>query len=380
MAEESNTSQHILIGGVALGLIAAGLAGLTLSEGAPKSVDTSVLATKVDADELTKEASDLARFLAKDRIFADLAAKDAVGQSAERISPILFAPELWQVALDDQKRNVIIDIYDPSAPKIHAPIPNLWFIDNKLSKELSLANGALVDSDGDGFSNEEEYAAQTKPSDAADYPALVAKGQVPRFELIGLARSRAIITADSMLAMETAAPESVSIRLFKTANDMDPIKKFDLKPGESFGVPKGDQKRFTLVEFTTGEYTSLAGGKEKEMALVIRDNESKLEDKTFVMRAGKPRPNDKATGTSDEKGRMVVDTTAKFRVTAGSEMGKASGEVMVKLGHEFLIPGDSTKTRYIFESIDSKDSVNICPVDDKAAGISIRRAEVKKKK
>jgi hypothetical protein len=60
-----------------------------------------------------------------------------------------------------------------SDPPVHPPIPNVWWIENRL--DPGYANSPLLDPDNDGFSNLEEFTASTNPYDPNSHPPLVAK-------------------------------------------------------------------------------------------------------------------------------------------------------------------------------------------------------------
>lgn len=69
---------------------------------------------------------------------------------------------------------------DPTKPvdliegdPVHPPIPNQWWIDNRI--DPGFGNSPLRDEDEDGFSNSEEFIAKTDPKDARDYPGLITK-------------------------------------------------------------------------------------------------------------------------------------------------------------------------------------------------------------
>ena len=64
-----------------------------------------------------------------------------------------------------------VDLYR-DAP-VHAPIPNLWWIQNHL--DPGFADSPNRDPDQDGFSNLEEFNAKTDPNDLNSVPSLVAK-------------------------------------------------------------------------------------------------------------------------------------------------------------------------------------------------------------
>ncbi len=62
----------------------------------------------------------------------------------------------------------VIDILDPTAPKIRPPVSNQWLRDNGLDfKRSSILD---EDQDRDSFTNLEEWEAKTSPVDAAAHP------------------------------------------------------------------------------------------------------------------------------------------------------------------------------------------------------------------
>jgi hypothetical protein len=101
--------------------------------------------------------------------------------ASEKVS----SPATWKTdyaTLLFVSEHYILEDGQPKRPKegsIHAhtltkqPIPNSWFIQNKLS--LFSARVPLEDPDGDGFSNEEEWLSKTDPNDQQSHPPLVAK-------------------------------------------------------------------------------------------------------------------------------------------------------------------------------------------------------------
>src|SRR5690606_36077504 len=76
--------------------------------------------------------------------------------------PLFIKRDAPQTAIDLQK----------DAP-VHAPIPNTWWIENRL--DPGFADSPQRDPDGDGFTNLEEYNAKTNPNDPTSHPPLLAK-------------------------------------------------------------------------------------------------------------------------------------------------------------------------------------------------------------
>jgi hypothetical protein len=61
----------------------------------------------------------------------------------------------------------------PKAEPVHPPIPNTWWIENRL--DPGFGDSPSRDPDQDGFSNLEEFVAKTDPNDAKSVPSLIAK-------------------------------------------------------------------------------------------------------------------------------------------------------------------------------------------------------------
>ena len=127
MAEQSNPGLKALITGAVLGVASAALGGYTMFADKTPEAETTISAGKSDS-ALTAEADAVKQSLKRDRTVVDVAPEGAVVNGQPRLAPLFFSTELWQITLDDQKKNTVVDIYDPAAPSIHGDIPNTWFI------------------------------------------------------------------------------------------------------------------------------------------------------------------------------------------------------------------------------------------------------------
>lgn len=58
-------------------------------------------------------------------------------------------------------------------PPVHDPIPNTWWLDNRI--DLGFGDSPQRDPDSDGFSNIEEHKAKTDPNNNKSVPSLIAK-------------------------------------------------------------------------------------------------------------------------------------------------------------------------------------------------------------
>lgn len=66
-----------------------------------------------------------------------------------------------------------IDLGDETYPAVHPPIPNKWWLENRIDPGYSDSPGR--DPDLDGFSNLDEFNGKTNPNDATSFPSLIAK-------------------------------------------------------------------------------------------------------------------------------------------------------------------------------------------------------------
>ncbi|MBQ3144056.1 MAG: hypothetical protein IJB89_06035 [Akkermansia sp.] len=379
MAEQSNPGGKALAIGAILGLAAAGLAGYSYMDKVVEP-ETNISASK-SGESLTAEADLVKESLKRDRTVVDVAPEGAKVNGQPRIAPLFFSTELWQITLDSEKKNTVVDIYDPAAPSIHGDIPNTWFIANNIADALGRSDGRVLDSDNDGFTNEEEFNAKTCPSASTSYPDLVqASGATPKLEVVKTNVARATIVVDNMFGMATTTPQSVNIRIFAKHTDMTPVWKGDVKPGGSFDLPGEKLGRFTVVRFDKAEFPSFSG-MSKENVVIVRDNVTASPNKEFRIRAGsKTAAGSKDYGTPNEKGYRLSDTSVILRVTAGSAVGKPEGEIRTQPYASFVIPGgkaDGSELKATLESIDASGSVNI-RLDGAESPVNVPKASGKK--
>lgn len=367
MADQSNPGKTALIIGVLLGLATGGLGVYTMVSNKVSVPVTELDAAGSAAASLTAQAEQAKAEKERSRKIVDVAPEGAVVNNKPRFTPIFFSPELWQVSIDSKKITTVIDIYDPKAESLHNGVPNAWFISNGISDALGRADGLALDSDGDGFTNMEEFSAKTSPSNPASLPPLIEPGK-PNHKLVVVSTSedKAVIEVESMLAYEPN-PTETSITIHADRSGSKRIgKKIKVKPGDSFGLggPKSDSKRFTVVGFEKASYSDSVGNKSEETALRVRDNVTLTGEKEFIIRAGltRVRPGAKNTdiGTPNVKGRDINDASATLRVTAGPKAGMPAGTFTVMLNDTFQVPGDE-KISCKLESIDAQGTVNVRP-------------------
>jgi hypothetical protein len=96
---------------------------------------------------------------------------ESPGQWAITYPTPLFVSEPYLLEADGPRRPKEGSLHRHSV--LEQPIPNQWFLDNKLP--LRTPNVATDDTDGDGFSNEEEWWWGTDPNDPAQHPPLITR-------------------------------------------------------------------------------------------------------------------------------------------------------------------------------------------------------------
>lgn len=88
----------------------------------------------------------------------------------ERPVDLFTGIPLFVVAASPDKA---LDLLEKGGEMIHAPIPNLWWTENRL--DPGFGDSPSRDPDEDGFSNIEEFNAKTDPNDIKSHPPLIEK-------------------------------------------------------------------------------------------------------------------------------------------------------------------------------------------------------------
>jgi hypothetical protein len=150
-----------------------------------------------------------------------------------------------------------IAILDPSAAAVRPPIENVWLYNNNL--DLTRSDIATTDTDGDGFTNEEEFAGKSNPRDDKSTPPAYTK--VKFVEKV----------TDPMTLLLSLAMDETEANIRRTEPAEKAWKK-TLKVGEQFAAEADNtEKRF--------KFASLTKKDEKDVAIVedLLNNNSKIE-------------------------------------------------------------------------------------------------------
>jgi hypothetical protein len=219
---------------------------------------------------------------------------------------------------------------DPyKGPMIHPPIPNKWWIDNRL--DPGFGDSPQRDPDQDGFSNLEEYNAKTDPNNGKSVPSLIAKLMYVRDESLGW----------------VIRPRYGSDGKFPF--DYQDTKGGKNKTGGANLIAPGEM--FFATGAMANRFKFLGSEVRKEMNPSI-----KIEVETTYVHIEDQRPNKKGTvydypaPLSEERlnEHLKYDRTAVFSLEALGYNGK---EFKVEENTTFAIPPDAPKKEYLLKTV-----------------------------
>jgi hypothetical protein len=205
---------------------------------------------------------------------------------------------------------------------VHSGIPNSWWIQYRI--DPGFGDSPLRDEDEDGFSNEDEYAAKTDPSDKKDFPSLINKLTYVGEESVQWVLRPGFESAGGSFTFTYGAGKEQN--RVSAANPVPPGGVF-FEQGAAMG-------RFKLL------------GSEKRR--VMNQSIQAEEDVTFV-RIEDQKPNKKGIvyeipasfRVADQRKHARFDRTAVLTLAA---LGLADHEIKVEENTSFSLPiGDSKK-------------------------------------
>lgn len=235
---------------------------------------------------------------------------------------------------------------------IHPPIPNSWWIENRI--DPGFADSPARDPDGDGFSNLEEFEAKTDPNASKSFPSLIAK---------------LMYVKDESLAW-VIRPGFGSEGKFPFIYEDSKGRKNRVKPAEMIG-PEG---LFFDAEPMKNRFKLL--GQEVRRVLNQRIN---VEQEVTIVRIEDQRPNKKGVvyefpsplAEDRRNDHLKYDRTAVLSLEA---LGLAGKEIKVEENTAFALPPDAPKKDYFLKTV-APDSISVEYTD--ASG-SRRTVEIRK--
>lgn len=219
---------------------------------------------------------------------------------------------------------------------VHPPIPNVWWIENRL--DPGFADSPSRDPDQDGFSNLEEFNAKTDPNNAKSVPSLIAKLMYVKDESLTW-----------VLRPGYGLNGSFPFNYQDTKGGVNKTGAADMIAPDGLFFAKPPMKdRFKLL------------GSEVRKELNKKIN---IEMDVTIVRIEDQRPNKKGTiyeipsPLSDERKNeyLKYDRTAVFSLQALGLNGK---EFKVEENTQFALPPDSPKKNYLAKIV-TPESVTI---------------------
>ena len=219
---------------------------------------------------------------------------------------------------------------------LHPPIPNTWWIENRL--DPGFADSPNRDPDQDGFSNLEEFNAKTDPNSAKSIPSLIAKLMYVKDESLGW-----------VLRPGYGSDGSFPFNYQDTKGAVNKTGAADMiAPGGLFFAKGPMMNRFKLL------------GSEVRKELNKKIN---IEMDVTIVRIEDQRPNKKGVTyeipapLSEERKNehLKYDRTAIFSLEALGLNGK---EFKVEENTKFALPPDSPKKDYLAKIV-TPESVTV---------------------
>lgn len=213
---------------------------------------------------------------------------------------------------------------------IHDPIPNTWWLENRI--DPGYADSPQRDPDADGFSNTEEFTASTDPNNPKSHPALIAKLMYLKDESIAWVL-RPGFGSNGKFPFNYEDSKGRRNRI--PAADM-------IGEGEVFFAKEPEAKRFKLL------------GSEQRKQFNPKTN---IELDVTIVRIEDLRPNKKDTVyefpsplADDERKKPFVqyDRTAVFSLEA---MGLGGKEFRVEENTAFALPPDAPEKNYMLKTV-----------------------------
>ncbi len=342
MANSSDTGRNFLLAGLVLGLGAAAAGIYVLNSPEPESLAVDMENSNSKGAALTQEASRMKQDALTPRRLVDVAPpleeafipRDKVeGKKIPRYMPLFFAPTIWQVPDPAHKKNMAVDLLADGSRPLHSipasgadakptDVPNGWFYKYGLEDSLCMADALQQDSDGDGFSNGEEFVAGTDPSNADSMPPFVT-GDTLKLVTVG---EKKVSTHYIELSSTSFFDENtVTIFIYSDSEQRIASHK-EKKPGETFGLGGAASGPLAKDRFTIEKIDKKPDKSGNTTNFIhVKDAYTELSSaKEFDLMTGRKNRH------------TVCDNAFKFRVTAGPEKGK---ELTVQLGQQFDVPG-----------------------------------------
>jgi len=266
---------------------------------------------------------------------------------AEKIPMAMQSMQLdrtWKQAKNDNDRPVdlftgialFIKNSEPDKPvdlltdaPIHPPIPNTWWIENRLDPGFS--DSPARDPDGDGYSNMEEYQAKTEPNDPRSFPSLIAKLMYLKDESIAWvirpgfgAGDQFPFTYEDSKGRKNKVPAAAMIAPSGLFFDSEPMKS-----------------RFKLLGHEVRKQLNKNINVEMDVT-IVRIEDQRPNKKGVVYEIPSPLPEDRKAD------HIKYDRTAVLSLEA---LGMGGKEIRVDENTAFALPPGAPNKNYLLKSV-----------------------------
>lgn len=245
---------------------------------------------------------------------------------------------------------------DPTTGEpIHPPIPNTWWIENRI--DPGFADSPNRDPDEDGFTNLDEFQGGTDPNDSKSHPSLIAKLRyvkddslswvvIPRYGSDGKFPFNYKDTKGG--ANKTGAADMIA-------------------PGDSFFASGAMAGRFKLLGSETRKEMNPRTNSEVEITYTrIEDQRPNKKGKVYEF----PAPMNE--GLVNQY--LQHDRTAIFSLEA---LGNSGKEFKVEENTRFALPSDGAKKDYLAKTVTPESvTVEYTDADGKVQTVTINKGSL----
>jgi hypothetical protein len=220
-----------------------------------------------------------------------------------------------------------IDLFK-DAP-VHPPIPNTWWLTNRI--DPGFGDSPSRDPDSDGFSNLDEFTEKTNPNDGKSHPELLAKLMFIKDESMWWVLRPGFGTEGKFpLTYQDARGQNNKIPLGGVVG-----------PGELFYEKGAAAARYKLLGHEVRKELNKKINVEEERTYV-RIEDQRPNKKGMVYEFPSPLSEERA------KEHLKFDRTAVFSLEA---LGQSGTEFKVEENTTFALPPDSAKKDYLLKSV-----------------------------
>lgn len=220
-----------------------------------------------------------------------------------------------------------VDLGNRGEPPVHPPIPNQWWIDNRV--DPGFADSPQRDADDDGFSNLEEFEAKTDPMDGEAFPQLITKLSYVGDESIRWVLRPGFAAGENGYTFDYDDTAGLRNRVTAAA---------PAQPGDLFFAEEPLKNRFKYLGFEERE---------------VMDERLKAKVKTVFVMIEDQKPNKKGlkfeVPAAFRKNKAEMEKNSRYDRTAVlslEALGMNGKEIKVEENTEFALPPEATEKNY----------------------------------